>query len=500
MKNYKYIFKILMIGIIILGQSCSEDFLDEFPTDAQAPGDIQTLADVEFVMNGVYDLMQDNDFFGRSYIAMNDIRSDDHQVPDFGRLEDEYKYDYDVSNVSSGEWSHPYTIIRQANSVIELLEGMDTDNASDEVTKLDMMGQSLTVRALAHFTLCNWYGYPYSHDGGASLGVPVVTTVALPEAKIKRSTVAQVYDQIIDDLTTAIPLLKTDEKGGKINSWAAKTLLARVYLYMEDNINAYDVAVDVINNGPYELMSGSEYVDSWAEDFSSESIFSCVNSAADNTGGESINNLSDPEGYGQFIASQDLIDIVRSDPDDIRNGMLYIDQLSTVGDPSTYGRVLKFPGKGNTKAKIVDHFEGSGAPVNSSTTSNVPVFRLSELYLIAAEAAIKEDDAPNATFYLNKIVERANPAATVAEADVNLDRILTERRKELMAEGHRFLDLIRNKRDIVRSLVPRATAAGVPVARMNIPYNDYQVVYPIPRNELEINPLIQNPGYQPTSN
>ncbi|HKL66602.1 MAG TPA: hypothetical protein VJ877_01825, partial [Bacteroidales bacterium] len=62
MKNYKYIIKILMIGIIILGQSCSEDFLDEFPTSAQAPGDIQKLADVEFVMNGVYDLMQDNDF------------------------------------------------------------------------------------------------------------------------------------------------------------------------------------------------------------------------------------------------------------------------------------------------------------------------------------------------------------------------------------------------------------------------------------------------------
>ena len=126
-----------------------------------------------------------------------------------------------------------------------------------------------------------------------------------------------------------------------------------------------------------------------ADDFSSESIFSCVNSSADNTGGESINNLSDPEGYGQFIASQKLIDLVNSDPDDIRNEMLYIDQLSTLGDPTTYGRILKYPGKGNTKAVLVDHFEGSGASVASSTTSNVAIFRLSELYLIAAEAAVK---------------------------------------------------------------------------------------------------------------
>ena len=92
--------------------------------------------------------------------------------------------------------------------------------------------------------------------------------------------------------------------------------------------NAYTTAVDVINNSPYSLMTRNEYVDSWSMDYSSESIFSCINSAADNAGGESINNLSDPEGYGQFMASQDLIDLVNSDPDDIRNEMLYIDQLS----------------------------------------------------------------------------------------------------------------------------------------------------------------------------
>lgn len=494
MKNKVYILLILMIGVLFIGQSCSEDFLNEYPTSAQAPDDIKKLTDVAIVMNGVYDLMQDNDFLGQCYIGTNDMRSDDHQVPDFGRLEDEYRYDFDAINARRGIWSQPYTIIRQANTVLDMLDNIEPDGALETASRNDMIGQSLAIRALCHFALCNWYGYPYSHDGGASLGVPLVTTVALPDAKEPRSTVAQVYTQIIADLETAIPLLNTEKKGGKINSWAAKTLLARVYLYMEDNDNAYNVAVDVINNGPYTLMSRSEYVDSWAEDFSSESIFSCVNSQADNTGGESINNLSDPEGYGQFIASQDLIDLVRSDPNDIRNEMLYIDQLSTVGDPSTYGRILKYPGKGNTKAIIVNHFEGSGDPVNSSTTSNVAVFRLSELYLIAAEAAVKGGgDDPEE--YLNAIVERGNPAATVSPP-ITLDRVLEERRKELMGEGHRFFDLIRNKRDIVRSVCPRSTAPGVPSARMNIPYNDYQVIFAIPRTELNINPLTQNPGYQ----
>lgn len=480
-----------MIGLLFIAQSCSDDFLVEYPTSQQAPGDIQKLPDVKIVLNGAYDLMQSTTYLNNNYISRNDMRSDDYQVPDFGRLEDEYRYDFDEQNSRSDIWRRPYEIIRQVTSIIGMLENIETETSNDEETKQDFIGQCLTIRALAHFSLCNSYGLPYSHNAGNNLGIPIVTTLLATDAKIPRNSVAEVYTQILSDLTTAIPLLKGEKNVGKINVWAAKTLLARVYLYKEDNTNAYATAVDIINNSPYSLMTRNEYVDSWSMDYSSESIFSCINSAADDAGGESINNLSDPEGYGQFMASQDLIDLVNSDPDDIRNEMLYIDQLSVIGDPTTYGRILKFPGKGNTKAVLVDHFEGTGAPVVSSETSNVAIFRLSESYLIAAEAAVKGGGS-NADIYLNAIVERANPAATVAAVDVTLDRVLTERRKELMAEGHRFFDLIRNKRDIVRSETVRA--AGI-AARMHIPYDDYQVVFAIPLVELNINPIQQNPGY-----
>jgi hypothetical protein len=483
-----------MAGLLIVAQSCSNDFLVEYPTSQQAPGDIKKLSDVEVVLNGAYDLMQSTSYLNSNYITRNDMRSDDYQIPDFGRLEDEYRYDFDEQNSVTSIWRTPYEIIRQVNSIIGMLENIEAKSSNDELTKQDYIGQCLTIRALAHFSLCNSYGLPYSHNAGGDLGVPIITTLLATDAKTPRSTVAEVYTQIISDLTTAIPKLKGEKNVGKINAWAAKTLLARVYLYKEENSNAFTTALDVINNGPYSLMTRSEYVDSWANDFSSESIFSCINSEADNAGGTSINNLSDPEGYGQFCSSQDLIDLVNSDPDDIRNDILYIDQLSTIGDRTTYGRILKYPGTGNTKAKIVDHFEGSGAPVVTSESSNVAIFRLSELYLIAAEAAVKNGGS-GADVYLNAIVERANPDATVAEVDVTLDRILTERRKELMGEGHRFFDLIRNKRNIIRSAALRATQAGVPSARMNIPYNDYQVVFAIPLAELNINPIQQNPGY-----
>ncbi|MFC2116729.1 RagB/SusD family nutrient uptake outer membrane protein, partial [Bacteroidota bacterium] len=85
-----------------------------------------------------------------------------------------------------------------------------------------------------------------------------------------------------------------------------------------------------------------------------------------------------------------------------------------------------------------------------------------------------------------------NPANAVAEANVNLDRILTERRKELMAEGHRFFDLVRNKRDIVRTTSTRIYDNATPLL---IKWDNYRIIFPIPQSELNINPMTQNDGY-----
>jgi len=497
MKNIQFLVKLLMIALLIATQSCSEGFLNEFPSNSQSPDNIKTIADAQIVMSGAYDLMQDNNYYNANIITDNDVRGDDMQTADEGRIDDEYLYRYTAqTDFDEDSWSQPYTVLRHVNTILTFIDDIETSMPKEEAEKADIKGQALAIRALAHFDLCRQFGRQYSHDNGASLGIPIVTSVLDPYAKVPRNTVAEVYAQVIADLNEAIPLLSEDKRLGQLNAWAAKTLLARVYLYMEDNTNAFATAVDVINNGPYSLMTRDQYVDSWSNPGgSSESIFSIINNAADNGGGESVNNLSDPGGYGQFIATQDFIDLIRSDPNDIRVEMLYVDKFSmknNPADPTTWGRVLKYPGHGNTKAKIVA-FQETGDPLAvAAYVGNVPVFRLSELYLIAAEAAIKNSDEENATTYLNAIVERANPAATVAQSDVNLDRILTERRKELVAEGHRFFDLVRNKRDIVRSFSLRIYDNATPLL---IKWDDYRIIFPVPQSELNINPMTQNDGY-----
>jgi len=482
-----------MIVLLFISQSCSEDFLDQVPSNQQSPSSITTVNDAELVVNGAYALMQSNSYYDATMIGSNDVRADDMQTAEYGRLQNEYFYSYSADvDFNSHIWSVPYKLIRQVNNILNFIDDIGTVGDAELEQKNEIKGQALAIRALAHFDLCRLFGMPYSYDNGTSLGVPIVTEVITPDEELSRNTVAEVYNQVIKDLTDAIPLLSEDADYAKINVWAAKTLLARVYLYMEDNSNAYAVAKDIIDNSPYRLISRDSYVDSWSRESTSESIFSIINTTTSNGGLESIPNLADPDGYGQFIATRDLIDLIQSDPDDIRNGLLYRDATST-DDVTTWGRVLKYPGIGNTKDLIVDHYVNGSPLRNPSYVSNIPVFRLSEVYLIAAEAAVKSNDKANAAKYLNAIVERANPAATVAEADVTLDRVLTERRKELMAEGHRFFDLIRNKRDIVRSNSDRIFD---PVIPLHIPYDNYKVVFPIPRSELDANQNItQNPGY-----
>ena len=378
MRNIKYIVKLFVITGLIAGQSCTEDFLDEFPSNSQSPDNITTIADAQMVLNGAYDFFQDNNYYNCNMITENDCRADDMQTAEYGRKDGIYLYRYTASaEFDDGTWSLPFALIRHVNSIFSFVENIETINEAEEAVALDIKGQALAIRALAHFDLCRMFGRQYSHDKGTSPGVPVVTTVLNPYAKEPRNTVAEVYAQVIKDLDEAIPLLSTDIRLGKINAWAAKTLLARVYLYQEENVKAYTTAVDVYENGPYTLMSRDAYVDSWSNSGgSSEAIFSVLNNASDYGGGSSVAGLSDPGGYGQFIATQDLIDLIRSDPGDIRNEILYVDQVSDPVDPTTWGRVLKYPGNGNTKAIIVANQETGSPLATVPYDCNVPVFRL----------------------------------------------------------------------------------------------------------------------------
>ena len=137
---------------------------------------------------------------------------------------------------------------------------------------------------------------------------------------------------------------------------------------------------------------------------------------------------------------------------------------------------------------------GDGKATN--TAVNIKIIRLSELYLIAAEAALHNGDKEAAADYLNAIRSRAPQLAPATAATVSDDLILDERSKELFGEGHRFFDLMRTN----RSIEYNDDFQSVPVSQREkvIDRTFYKIVLPISQDELNANPALesqQNKGY-----
>ncbi len=129
--------------------------------------------------------------------------------------------------------------------------------------------------------------------------------------------------------------------------------------------------------------------------------------------------------------------------------------------------------------------------MTTNNTGRLCILRLSKVYLNAAEAAFKSDDTEKALTYLNAIVTRANPLKSVTSAELSLERILKERRKELVGEGHAFFDYMRNGKPVNRS---GGWHLPMPEDTRIISPSDPRVALPIPQAEIDANPnMVQNP-------
>lgn len=490
----KISIKIIALAVFASTLGSCTDFLDRYPS-TELPTDI-AITDYKGAYTaiiGTYNSLQgannNTSYYASRFFIYGDVRGDFMQATIPGKRSSSfYELNYSADN-SPAMWSTPYNVIRNANNVIAAIDaGKVKDGKADDVANI--RGQALAIRALVHFDLCRIYGKPYTMDGGTSYGIPIVTKPLLPDALPGRSSVAEVYDQVIKDLTDAIndPASKlTSEKAtGFINSWAAKALLSRVYLYKGDNALALSTAEDVINNSPYALWTTEQYAGAWKEMGSSEFIFEIVNTSDDNIDLEGLGYMMSETGYNDVIMTENFVKVMQQYPDDVRYSIM--ETAKEVANIEAYGTnkvyLNKYPGR-----------------TSQSSVQNVYPLRLSEIYLNAAEAALKASDAIKAQLYLNKIFIRANPTATpVAQADVTLDRILLERGKELIGEGHRFFDLMRNNKEVVRykDLNDQGWHGALITESRAFNNTYFRIILPIPLSEREVNADIanqQNPGY-----
>ena len=479
MKLFKYIY---MGSLLIATTSCGNEWLNLEPsTSIETETSINILSDVEFTLNGIYSDMQSSDAYSGRLVYYGDVTGDDMQAVSLSkRTGDYYNLGFTKDNGPSSHWKNLYSFIQNTNLILNNIDRIDATD--DEEYRDDLKGQALAIRGMALFDLTRIFGYPYTKDNGASLGVPIVSKSEGIESKPARNTVAECYTQVISDLTAAVSLLSGDFNKGKINKWAAMSLLSRVYLYKGDNANALamaEAAIEGAEDEGWELWSHDDYALAWAEDATAiapgEVLFEIVNTTTDSPGKESMGYLNSKSGYDDMCITSSFYALLLEDPDDVRLKLLSF-------DGKKYAYVFKYqPQEGEV---IQD--------------ANVPLIRLAETYLNAAEAAVKLGDNETAVKYLDPIVRRANPDKTVEGMTLTLEDVLNERRKELVAEGHRMFDIIRNGMTVERFDVSNSAIKNTKHFSKNLEFdwNFHKIVLPIPKAEMDTNPnMAQNPGY-----
>ena len=494
MKN----IKLLLAAVFLLSMASCEKSLDVTPSNsADANVAVQTPRDAQIIINGIMNQMTDADYYGRNFVMYGEAKGGNMAVYSMGRgLDALYTFNHSVnSNSYSGFWSQIYYTILETNYLLEQIAKLEANG----VTGFNSAkGQALTARALMYFDLVRLYGKQYNDDKN-SFGVPIILTRIPFSAKPLRSSVDAVYTQIVQDLTDAAPLLSKAKANGYINWYANRAIAARVNLTMDQKATALTAALDVIGaTSVYKLYDNTNWVASWKSQYGSESIFELnVNPLENDLGTGSLGVYQRNKGVGTssalgfFYASTGFLTSLNAGGNaDIRRGIMGRDESSA----SRLGAVYKYSGSlpdGNSSSSKMDGDKST----SNNTAVNIKVIRLSEIYLIAAEAALLTNPG-NAATYLNAIRSR-NPALAPATAStITLDMILEERGKELHGEGYRFFDMMR----LNKSISYNDTFGGLTVSQRpgTIDRTFYKTILPISQAEINANPAIkaqQNAGY-----
>ena len=383
-------------------------------------------------------------------------------------MTDQYNY---VPNAVSATtsyyiWYHIGEAVANANTIIQYAPQVAANYPTQKSLCDKILGQALVLRALCHFDLCRVYAQLYNYTADAShLGVPVVTRALGPNDTPDRKTVREVYQFILSDLEQAATLL-SDSRADDVHYvslQAVNAFYSRVYLYMEDWDKALQYAQLAINGE--SLAQGNDYINMY-----------------DNLGtrGEAILRLSGDDQSGKlkdFYATE----------------CLPADTLLSLYDAADLR--LQLIDKNGAKGCL--KYTASVIPDNESKREDPILFRLSEMYLNAAEAACHiSGRTADARQYISALLERnvgADKAAQILAATTD-DQLLTlvqrERVKELCFEGHGIFDITRWKQDLVRE---NATTSTV----RNLTYPNDLFVLPIPQYELDAN---ENMKPNPTVN
>lgn len=501
----KSIQLLAIAGCVAISFSSCEKNLDLFPSNSiELSQSFKTIKDAKAYDNGIYATLRSR-LYG-IYMYTQDVQADQLNASiDYGnRNGNPHRWgtsfladDYSIRDV----WQGYYFALKNVNAAIEGYPNVPTTTPAEKAELDRYLGNAYITRAYYYSELIVRWGKPYEPaTAGTDLGVPLVLTYD-PLAKPARATVKAVYDQIILDINKAKTLL-AGVPGVKGSNYftihSVKALEARVKLNMQDWTGARTAAEEVINSGVYPLYNTAAGIASlWQTDGTQEviqqSFVSKPNELANTNsiylGYNPANNKFTPD----FIPSQWVLDMYSAS--DLRKDVYFAPKI-------TYFQGSDYPG-----IYLVNKYPGNPALFTAATTNyqHAPkIFRVAELYLIAAEAGQREGGVGEVAAVSRITALRAARGLTTLPLTGTAlrDLIREERFRELAFEGFRLWDLKRwhqgfTRREPQNMDIIQITPPGS-FYLLSIPADAEKFTWGIPTNDITVNPNLagqQNPGW-----
>jgi len=473
---------IYLVGTLFLLStlnSCKKDSgLFPVPTTSISDKNVfDTPARIEGIVNGIYKNLKGASLYGGRYLLYQDVRGEDfiNVTANSYTAYESWNNSYSSgSNDVNNLWSAAYSTINGANILIDAL-GPGTEVISPELSKA-YIAEAKFLRAVSYFSLVTVFAQPYNKDQGASPGLPLRLKAETDgnNNDLARSTVAELYKQILSDLDAAEKDLPENYSTALLNTTrahknTARAFKTRVYLTINNYAKVLEEAKKIVPQqaAPFKALQGV------AHELQADitSIF-----GSNYTTTESI--LSMPMSTTDALSGQSAIGYVY-----LVNKEYYLNPTGILSDPQwdvadKRRSLLQVNGGKQYLKKYAKA---------SPYVDYIPVIRYAEVLLNYAEAAAQTEQLSIAETLLKAVHQRSDasfvfPGASLSGKTAILEAIAKERRIELLGEGLRGHDLLRQ----LKALPAKGDAS---IQTPSVPISAQNYIFPAPNTELATNKL-----------
>lgn len=483
------ILKITVVLILMLTIGCSKELLDPVPQTSLSDLTVyDNKARVVAQVNGMYDALKTGAFFGGRYFVYNDVRAENFIPKSTNGVTNYQTWNHTVissTNEVQNCWGAAYTGINTINVFLEgITAAWDGGKLTGKITQTEYdqyRSEALALRAITYFSLLQLYTKPYSMGNGANPGLPLRLKAEKTSTgnDLARSTVAEVYTQILKDLNDAEPLAAASLANALENTTRVhkNTIIAfktRVYLHMQNYAAVVSESAKIVSGtatfssptGVANALSAS-FTGIWASPYTTaESILSLPMTATDQPG-----NQNSLPYYYHYTTSESYY---------LNTSAGYAYSLMNAADVRKTSLNLN-SGK-YFLAKWTDA---------TTHTNYAPIIRYAEVLLNRSEAIVRAGGTvtQGAVDLLNAVRTRsfAAGAYTLADFATAADfytAVLNERNMEFLGEGIRNMDIMRL--GITIPAKDGGVMGNIPAITPSSP----SYIWPIPTSELTLNALM----------